>query len=254
MFLGPEVPELIAHVRGSCPEHFRLAEDLNLFANSWIFSTRPTTEDVQHILIGTLVPRLLTAFQGSVIVGERGMSSEVRLLVRKALDVCFRLVAVAKSEEVAYAYIRSDETHRRKYLNKLKSLKSVEHTQVELATIERLRQEVDDAIKTQSIEEIGTQWFAERAGLMDFYNTAYALFSESAHANVRDLEPLIVKSAAGDIEALEYGPETSQISDLILTSVETTIIALESAFTVLPGGDREHLARLRARHDELFGQ
>lgn len=252
MFLGPEVPELLRYVRGIYPEHFCLAQDLNLFANSWLFRTQMVEENVQHILVGSLLPRLLTAFQGAVIMSERGMSSEVRLLVRKVLEVCFRLVAVARSEENAYAYIQSDEPHRRKYLNKLKALKSVKLDKSEIQLIEKLRQDVDAAIQSQSIKEIGTQWFAERADLMDLYNTAYALFSESAHTNVRDLQPLLVQRENGEIEALEYGPDTFHMDDLLLTAIEATIIALESAFSVLPFGDVEGLANLRSRHDALF--
>lgn len=252
MFLGAEVPDLIDLVRATCPEHFHLAAELNHFANAWFFGTEPSKEDVRHVLVGTLLPRLLTAFQGSVIMAERGMSAEVRLLVRKVLEVCFRIAAISKDETHAYTYIRSDETNRRKYLNKLSSLKSIEHSPEEQAKIKRLQVEVTEVIKAKSIEEIGTQWFAERAGLMDLYSTAYALFSESAHANVRDLEPLILKTADGDIEGLEYGPDLVQLPDLLLTSIETTVIALEAAFTVLPGGDPVRLAALRREHDLLF--
>jgi hypothetical protein len=42
------------------------------------------------------------------------------------------------------------------------------------------------------------------------------------------------------------------MDDLLLTAIEATIIALESAFSVLPFGDVEGLANLRSRHDALF--
>jgi hypothetical protein len=252
MFLDPELTRFIEHVRRESPNAFELAEDLNVFANSWIFTAAPSRSDIRHLLVGALLPRLLTGFQGVVLMAERGMDSECRLMARKVLEVCFRIVAIAASEENALTYVRSDETNRRKLLNKIKALKTVSHTSEQAVLIVSLHAEVTTAIANQNIHEIGTQWFAERAGLMDFYNTAYALLSESAHANVRDLEPVLATTAEGEIEAIEYGPSTTHIESLLLTAVETTVIALDATFILLGSGDRDALGQLRSRHEEVF--
>jgi hypothetical protein len=63
---------------------------------------------------------------------------------------------------------------------------------------------------------LSTEWFAERAdlktGRADFknlYNSAYAVLSESVHANVRDLDPLLDLNDAGEIVRLRYEAETA---------------------------------------------
>jgi len=86
------------------------------------------------------------------------------------------------------------------------------------------------------------------------YNTAYALLSESAHANVRDLENLLEMDAGGNIEALRYGPDPNGLSEDLSIGIECVILSLEAAFTLLPGCDTEGLKRLRERMMSLFSE
>ncbi|MEO3691628.1 DUF5677 domain-containing protein [Roseateles paludis] len=252
MFLDDWIHLATAGIRLKHMSTIGLCRELNVCANRLIFSTTIRSSDIQQVLIAALLPRLLTAFQGAVLTGQIGLASEAKLLVRKVLEVTFRIVAVSKSVEVANRYVQSDECHRRKFLNKLSALKSVELSALEMEQVTRLKQEVNDAIAEKGIREIGTQWFAEQAELMDLYNTAYALLSEAAHANVRDIGEVLIQADASDVDHLRYGPDDDGLSDVPCTAIEATLISLEAAFQTLPIVDSMCLQQVRRRMTLLF--
>jgi hypothetical protein len=76
----------------------------------------------------------------------------------------------------------------------------------------------------KDIKELQTQWFANRAGLSDYYNSAYSLFSMSVHANVRDLEELVVADIEGNVKEILSGPDVTGIPPLLLTAGEALIL------------------------------
>lgn len=252
MFLCTAMAEIVPLIRKEHCSAFKLAEDLNIFANRQVFATHMKKTDLQQVLVSSLLPRMLTAFQGGVITGERGLSAELKLLTRKVVEVTFRIVAIARNKEVADKYLKSDEVNRRKFLNKLRLLRSVKHSPEEVATIDTLHAEVTANINAEAIQDLSLQWYADKAGMSDFYNTAYAYLSESAHANVRDLDALIEKDPDGEIEVLRYGPDNEGIGDDLCIGIECVIISLDAASSVLPDFDLSGIDVMRKRMTTLF--
>lgn len=254
MFLCPAMAKVISDIRNEHRLALELAEELNVFGNRQLFATHVQKNNLQQVLVSSLLPRLLTAFQASVLTGERGLSAETKLLTRKVLEVTFRIVAIAKSEEVAKKYLQSDEQNRKKFLNKLRLLKTVKNTPEEVAKIDALHADATAKIVADDIKDLSIHWYADQACLLDMYNTAYAFLSESAHANVRDLVNLLETGEDGDIEALRYGPDPEALSDDLSIGIESVILSLEAAFALLPGADTEELKRLREKMTSLFSE
>ena len=167
---------------------------------------------------------------------ERGLEAEAFLLARKVIELTFKIVAISKSREAAEQYVRSDDVQRRNTLKKLKSLQTIHHPPEKLNDIERLHAEADQKVRAEQIREMTTKDFASAADLLDWYNTAYAYFSISAHANVRDLETILEKDPVGAIEAVRYGPELTLQSSILSTTIESVILSFEAAMIVIPSG------------------
>lgn len=251
MFLCPRMAPVVAETRLRHQRAIELAGAVNTFGNAFIFATEVRKLDKQQVLVSSMLPRLMTAFQACIIVGERGLISEATLLARKALEVTFRIVAISRSEEVADKYIQADELNRRKLLDKLRALRTVTRALEEMHKLDKLHADATSIVKAEWIRELSVQWYAEQAGMLDFYNTAYAYFSQSAHTTVRDLEVLVEKDAEGEIEGLRYGPDPEGLSDLLCSSIEFVLVGLEEAFSVLPRGDTPGLLELRERMSSL---
>ena len=258
MFLGAEMPAVIAAIRAAYPRHFALAERLNEFANRQLFTItirKTQGRDIRRdIVLAALLRRLLTAFQGTVLVAERGMVSEVKLLLRKVLEVTFRIVAIARNEEVARLYILAAERQRIKFLNKYQMLSEAAKTPDADADLDALREELTRRIKEEEIAELSTQYFAEHADLKDLYNSAYAVLSESVHANVRDLDSLLKPPGAGEIVHLRYEAETADLDVLLGKACEAVLDSLDTAFTVLKTKDTSPMASLWSELRVLAGE
>jgi hypothetical protein len=248
MFLGTALAGVIPQMRQKYRDAFDFAEALNEYSNKKLLEITATRTNKRHVTVAALVPRLLTAYQGCVLLAERGLASEATLLARKVLEVTFKIVAIAKSEETATRYIEADEVSRREILKKLRNLTTVTRTPEEQQSIVRLHLEVATAVNAQKLHAPTTRHFAEWAGLLDYYNTAYAYFSQAAHATVRDLETTLELDLDGDPVAFRYGPSEQDQPLLLNTASEAALIALGAVFELF---SVETTAGLRHLHRRL---
>jgi len=223
-FLDEDIGSWIKKHRDEHRSLFDICQEVNLIAQTNLHKLNINSKDVQEILLALLHVRALSAYQGSLLLIERGMLTEAKILLRTLLEILFRIRAISKSREIAQAYILEDEQHRKKFINKFKQLSdSVKEAQGN-PELDDLLNTLNQNIAERDIKELQTQWFANKAGLDDFYNSAYSLFSLSVHANVRNLEELVVADEKGNIKEFLYGPDVTGIPLLLLTAGEALIM------------------------------
>lgn len=258
VFLSPAMPEVIRQFRSAYANLFAFAGQLNEYAHQEMFQTTVNSADGQQLLVASLLHRALTTYQGVILLSERGMPSEARVLLRTLLEVMFRLVAIAKDREVGRAYIAEDDLHRKKFINKFKLLSEERRTAAGNPALDSLLATLKQNIKDNDVRELKTQWFAERAGLVEFYHTAYSVFSGTVHVNVRDLEKALVVDAQGDVTGFNYGPSDESLDATMLTAIESLIFCLRGAFSVLPISSNAKLDSMHkdfaALYDEVSKQ
>ncbi len=235
-FFGTESLAVTAEARRKHPTAFALADEVVEYMNWKSDDLTASTGNLQQVLIVSLLPRLFTAFQACVLCCERGLEAEAFLTARKVVELTFKIVAISKSRDAARRYVKSDEVQRRNALKKLKSLQTVQHPTKTMEEIDRLHSEAEQKVRAEQLHEMNTRDFAKDADLLDWYNTAYAYFSISAHANVRDLESILEKDATGEIETVRYGPELNLQSSILATAAESAILSLEASTTVMRSG------------------
>ena len=244
MFLGSGMIDVTQKIRDTHHLAIQLAEDANILANRLLFATNANRSKKQQVLIALLLPRLLTAFQGCVLVGERGLFAEAELLARKVVEVTFLVVAISKSESAADAYMQNHHVTRKNLLGKLKRSGSMASVPEEFQKLEQQFDQVAAQVRSELIKPKDLKWFANEAGMSSSYDIIYAALSQSAHVNVGDLQKLMELDEGGDIVALRYGPESERLSHLFCAATEYLLISLDAAFTVLPNGNSKELDRL----------
>lgn len=256
-FLDPELGRIVAHVQEAHKVHFDFVHRLSELAHEALFDAKVTKTDLQQLLLASLQHKALTSFQAVVLLGERGLPSETRVVLRTLLEVTFRIVAIAKDKNVGRAYVLEDELHRKKFINKYKMLSDEIRNKVTEEVLSDLKSTIEQNIKDKDIKELKTQWFAQRADMMDFYNTAYAVLSDSVHVNVRNLESALQLDESGDIVRLNYGPNDEDLDTHLLTASEALLISLHAVYSVIDTEfDKqlnrfyEELKALRKKHDE----
>lgn len=230
-FLDEEVAVWITKHRKENQALFDLCGRLNQYAQQTLYRLSVHPNNIREILVSSLFVRALSTYQASVLTCERGMVAETQVLLRTLLEILFRLVAIAKSHNIAKAFVLEDERHRRKFIGKFQKLGSDIQEAHGNPYLTDLLNTINQRIADQDIKELTTEWFAQKAGLDDFYNSAYAIFSGSVHVNVRDLEDILVTDSEGNITSLRYGPDVHGLAPLLVTAAECLI------FIVIAVGD-----------------
>lgn len=246
-FLDTDIQFWIAKHRKANGLLFQICDEVNQLAQIHLFKLDIHNNAVQEILVGLLFVRALSAYQASLLLCERGIITETKIILRTLLEILFRIAAISKDEVIANAYILEDEVHRKKFLNKFKSLNASVKSAAGNPELEDLLNTLKKNIEEKDIKELQTQWFAHKAGLDDFYNSAYSLFSDSVHANVRDLEELFNTNFEGSITGINFGPDVSGLSKLLLTAGETMILILYDVSGLFNLQIEEHLTALHKR-------
>lgn len=232
-FLDSNSSEVVLHVNHVHSEVLTYCKRLNNLAHRSLFSAKVSIDDAQQFLLAALIHKAITAYQALILLSERGMPSESQVVLRTLLEITFRVVAIAKDSDVGQTYIRQDEINRKKFINKLKLLGKSRPEAVVDEDMEGVLQTVLQNIKDQKIQEPSPQWFAQKADLQDFYNSAYAVLCDSVHVNVRHLENAFNLDNEGELVGLNYGPSDKGLTQNVLTAAEALLLSLLAAYSLI---------------------
>lgn len=253
MFLDHPIDDYVRHVNLTHHQLLSYGKRLNEVAHRALFNVKVTRTDLQHILLAALLQRALKAYQATVLLIERGLPEEGQVALRTLLEVTFKTTAVAKSKEVAEAFVTEDETHRRKFINKYKRLSTAAQDPSHLAELDAILQSTADRIKETGATELSTYWFAEKAGLLDFYNSAYAVLSTTVHIGVRTLESALEIGPDGNVRRLKYGFSDAGIDVTLVTACDALLMTLHSGFSKgdIPQEDVDELTALQTEFRQV---
>jgi Family of unknown function (DUF5677) len=244
-FLDGDAASWIIKHRTDNKEIFAVCEKINRLAQTHLHKLNIHSEDVQELLVSLLFIRALATYQTSILLIERGLVFEAKIILRCLIEILFKLRAVSNDRDVAVTYVYEDEVFRKKFINKFKLLSSDVKEAQGNPQLDDLLATIKENIQNKNIQEQKTQWYAHKAGLDDYYNTVYALFSGSVHANVRELQELLKTDETGRVTEILYGPDIpSDLHKLLLTGGESLCLILQDVSRVFGLKLDEHLSEL----------
>jgi len=99
-FLSKDMIGWIQKHRTEHRDYFLLCVDLNRFFHKMLYAppVEIDNQDRQQLLVASLSLRALSTFQAVILLSERGLTAEVKILLRSLLEVLFRACAIAKDE------------------------------------------------------------------------------------------------------------------------------------------------------------
>jgi hypothetical protein len=247
-FLDPKFEGLFGHLRGELASCIDFGHRLTQLGHDLLFEAAFDEDDPQQLLIVCLLQRALTSLQGILILSQRGLRAESIVIARTLLEIMFRIVAIAKDADVALDYIKQDERYRLKILNKFSKLSASAIAGVDLPKLEELRAKVKRELHEREVSERTVEWFAEKAGLLDFYVSVYAVFSSTAHVNVRDLEQEFAVDANGRLLGFRYLPRFESLPSVVLAAFEAFILCVRAMSSILTTSRTADIDRI---HDEF---
>jgi hypothetical protein len=226
-FLDDEILSVVDKNRNDNSAAYALCVEVNQLANTILYLMKVHVEDVQELLVACLFARSVSTYQGSILMIERGMVAEARILIRSLVEIMFRLVAICRDETLAQSYILEDQRQRKKFISKFRTLKE-RSFEVDQSLLDELEAEIQRQIKEHNIGELKTEFFAKKAGMEDYYKTVYAIFSGTVHTYSRDLAEYLVPDETGKPISLGCGPDSRCLNELFLTAADVMIMILDN--------------------------
>lgn len=154
--------------------------------------------------------RAMSAFQGAVILLERGMPAEGQILLRGGLDHLFFAGAIAADLSVFDRLADNDKRHRLLQAKKMLELHEAKlHLQLQQKHVDDLEQLV--AEMEGKMTTISTEHAAKSAGLEALYQVMYRGLSYSAcHPSLRGLD--FVLDVGQEDGGLTFGPSGASVA------------------------------------------
>ena len=240
-----------AHVRNFAPQ-YSVSLSINRFFQKWLFGLEiqefnaKGELDPQPLMIACLAARALSHCQAVLILTQRGMISEARIITRSLLEATFRAAAIAQHPEIAREYILEDNPLRQNLIKRFGRLSPAGRSGITEAEREAARAAIDSALDEYGGEAHTTLWYAQKGGLEDFYHSAYALLSITVHVQARDLQQYVEADASGKITSLIFKPTDDGASTILMATQECLLLILEQAQIVFPSeGIAERTKQLR---------
>jgi hypothetical protein len=221
-FLSGEMNSIRKSIRSKYISFFELAEEINRFCIKVNKSIEIHDKDIQEILSASLYLRILETFESILILAERGLVTQVKMLLRCMIESVCLLSSVVKDYEFTVKYINHDEYFQRlRILNILKETNPSPIKEIE-KKIELLKSE----IKQKGIKKIRSEDVLDFSGLKQCYNSAFFVFSESSHSNSRDMEGYL-RVEDELIKEFIFRPNIERMDAVIYTAIDGLMIALD---------------------------
>jgi len=228
-FLSKEINLIANNLSKEFPEWFEVLYQINGYCQNLQYELNINNQNPQQIVCAALYSRCLSMYQAALSMAVKGMDVQTRILLRCMLESLFILVASSTSEDIAKEFVAADQLERRKIFNKARSwsAESLKKLAINHATDE-MKEKIERDIEETGAKKIYAEQMAIKAGLHDWYLTAYSIFSQSVHSSIRDLEKHLITDGQKNIIGLKNEPSTENIERLFITSAEAMLHALRA--------------------------
>lgn len=254
-FLGSTVGEFRVHFRIVAKDWFDLADDLNELAQTiYIQGTRSLSGKSLRdpVALGLqMMPRCLGGFQASVLLCERGMSTEAMMLVRSIFETAFWMGYVVSDPANAIPQFERETLESEIGLfqtagRHLVGLPSSVTAQVEQQVLE-MKARRDSLPKPPKPEKL-----AELAGYAPAYFFYRQLSGAATHLSLKSIDSFLSRNESGQVIGHQLGPDEVGVGRTIWLAIRSMILAVDALQRLLgtPEFDEE-LQRLNGTMEEL---
>lgn len=238
-FLSEDIQHWIEKHRKDYSEWFCLSENISSISQRFLLSLKPPVGDGQKVISTILFSRILSHFQGVILLTERGMVTEARSLLRGMLDATFACVALSKHESLVEEFVNDDLWQRLKCLNSFRALPKAIKKQHRIGNTKLIKQaeNLQKEIDEKQIKPLTTEYLAQKAEMLSHYNTLFVLLSSSTHSRVRDLEQHLGNEAIDKFDTLFWGPDVSGLNEVLFPACELLFIAAKGISNLFIGSE-----------------
>lgn len=180
-----------------------------------------------------LLPRMLAAFQGAIILAERGMSAESLTLSRGNFEAAFWIGYFAHLPNEAAAHFTSDSLKSLIGLDKA----FLDHGSLSPAERVQITKRRDSRMKERAaldLEPLDISGLAKKAGMAADYIHYKLLCADSAHATMLSVFNYLNIGEDGEVVGHQIGPDGEQARRAVITACDPIQSAITAFKTITP--------------------
>jgi hypothetical protein len=220
-FLSPTMERYRASLKNAATYKawFDFAEELNRLGLDMLRDRDVPRNDNQHLTIAILFIRAHKSFQSSLLLAERGLISDARVVLRSAVEGAIALNALANDATFLDTLI---EAH---YYNQRKTARIVlddpvykaHYSAEQVAQMEATVQDVDAREKVAPRKFRDPNWAdVAQKHCKDLYRTLYRLLSsDGTHTTINAIHRHVSYDENQRISELKIGPDTSSLVETL---------------------------------------
>lgn len=219
-FFSPEIEGFRTNVRDGQPTKvwFDYALELNRLGFDMLRRVETLRTDNQQFALNAHFVRVHQNFQSALILGERGLVPDARVVVRSGVESAIAVNAFANDasfvEQMVDAHFRSQRTLARIYLDKFRS----EFTAEEIVGLEKAIADagaLEISKGGKELTDIKWEQVAEKH-CKELYHLLYrALSSDGTHATINVLERFLLVDENEEITAFKVAPDGAGLIELL---------------------------------------
>lgn len=231
---------------------FTICRRINVYSQKLLFELEIHNQLFDELIIGAAYKRLLSSYQGTLILAESGMTNEMKVLSRNMLEHVFLINAVSKNKNIAKRFLKNDEIQRRKMLNKYMNLNNNPEKEKNDTSVRNVLNEIKEKIDKEHIEELKPWQIAKEAGLSDHYDTYYTILSMAVHPTAREFQNDYNASKSNSIMSINFGPNETDIEKVLLSNAGYLLIVIEQVKYLFRIKTDEELLKLKKDYSEIW--
>jgi Family of unknown function (DUF5677) len=226
-FISQESENWKTHFITKYKDAFQFYRNLNKYVMLFLNKLSIKWDDQYRLIVNTLILRVVENFQAIYLLLERGMLIPTKVITRANLETLFILSALEKKPELLQCYKdQHEEAHKRYLKGALQFENDILKASAKKADIEKLYIKKKNELKNKELTILKPKQWAMEAGLVDFYNLYYSLYSNATHSNPSALDDHVEETA--ERIDISYGPSDSDLYDLMHCNLLVLINAMHA--------------------------
>ena len=230
-FLSEESENGKSQILEKYEDAFNFAGNLNRFCMTLLDKLNIDWKNNFRLIVNTLILRVVENFQAVYLMLERGMLIPSKVLTRANLETLFILAGLQKNPNLLQCYLdQYDEGHKRSLRAALQFKNESLKASVKEIDIEKLYIKKKKELKNKELNILKPKQWAIEAGLEDFYNLYYIMYSNAIHSNLSALNDHV-----DDLRQrldLSFGPSDKELYEIMQCNFYILINSLRATSLV----------------------
>jgi Family of unknown function (DUF5677) len=256
-FFSPEIEQFRQAVRSTAPYKpwFDYALGLNRIGLNLMKNASTSLADRRLFTMYGHFVRTQHTFQGALLLAERGMVPNARILLRSGVESAIAICALAKTDSLVDEMVAAHHFNQRKYARLIINNPGYKasYSPEEIAEMQTTIVAVD-AIEANSGKKLKDVNWAETAAAhcIDLYNLLYrSLSSDGTHATVNSLNRMLEIDNSQQITAFKVAPD---LDGLVEALSAACLLFIWSADPFADAFNRPDVSAELSKQLKLFAQ